>query len=159
MSREWKPGDVAMVAFNDNPAQRAVRSGGVWAFLDSSGYGIDSYVTDARPLVVIDPESHADAQRLADALCAVMCKGEPSWDEARAYEVHSHMRAALMSLADPPTPPKPDEPTGLGAVVEDAEERLYVNVGTAKDKWRHGSIAYNWREIAAVRVLSDAVTP
>lgn len=61
-----------------------------------------------------------------------------------------------------PTPPKPDEPTGLGAVVESARGKKYVRAG---DGWLPETVLgmfrnpIDWDEISAVRVLSEGVQP
>lgn len=65
------------------------------------------------------------------------------------------------------TPPKPEEPTGLGAVVEDDKGDRWVRVGGNLDgiprPWaEHGNIAdlrdwVRYADIAAVAVLSEGV--
>lgn len=64
------------------------------------------------------------------------------------------------------TPPKPAEPTGLGAVVEDEEGVLWTYTGLGSiSPWvcpsSRGSVGgwRNYGEIAAVRVLSEGVQP
>ena len=70
------------------------------------------------------------------------------------------LQAALRSLV---TPPKPDEPQGLGAVVEDAEGRRWVRVNeTLRAVWRPVDASTsnsfrNYPDIAAVKVLSEGV--
>jgi hypothetical protein len=80
------------------------------------------------------------------------------------------VKDALCSLL--PVPPKPEEPTGLGAVVEDATGRRWVrgsdcpSEGTSESPfavWKKsdaltstGPASYN--EIAVVKVLSEGVT-
>lgn len=69
----------------------------------------------------------------------------------------------------PPTPPKPDEPTGLGAVVEDAMGRRWVRVlhGPAhpglipsEGPWKieRFTVRELWDGIDVARVLSEGVT-
>lgn len=69
-----------------------------------------------------------------------------------------HVRKAMTDFN--PTPSKPDEPTGLGAVVEDAEgadwHRTREGRWIAEDGLR--SRAGGWDHIAAVRILSPGVT-
>lgn len=124
MKREWKPGDVAMV-LNEyrvwNVAICALKLGHrdlVWR------YGVaDSWMpltADARPLVVVDPEDREQVERLT----RIFMDDHDSGDET------ADMQAALREFANP-TPPKPDEPMGLGAVVEDAEGTRWVS-------WRSG---------------------
>lgn len=61
------------------------------------------------------------------------------------------------------SPPRPDEPLGLGAVVEDEDGRRFVRVGpTIGDfHWRSSepsnSDCFPWRSVKAVRVLSEGV--
>ncbi len=62
-------------------------------------------------------------------------------------------------------PPKPDEPQGLGAVVEDAADhrwtRIYPGVGEGEawycDDARGRAQWEHWANIAAVKVLSEGV--
>lgn len=58
-----------------------------------------------------------------------------------------------------PTPPKPDEPQGLGAVVEDAEGESWIRCRTFPE-WVHASgdaFAQKWEALTVVRVLSEGV--
>ena len=107
---------------------------------------------NGRPLVVIDPGDREQVERLADAFTAIE---DPPVNTAGQHRVAS-MQAALRSLI---APPRPEEPTGLGAVVVDDEGHTHVLsrspaqhpwVG-ADGKWRE------WRDIDAVRVLSEGV--
>lgn len=157
--REWKPGDVG-----------ASRYGVVfytergWFFDDGSGpNGPEEKFyppRDLRPLVVIDPEDREQVERLTSALKLWRLKNiECLADEQEVTDV----QAALREFANP-TPPKPEEPTGLGAVVEDAEGERWVRKGNSShgedwtrqigDAWTGGS----WDRVAAVRVLSEGVT-
>lgn len=70
---------------------------------------------------------------------------------------------ALREFATP-TPPKPDEPQGLGAVVEDASGKRFVRTyGPAStadyDCWKQNELTHRVRysDIHAVRVLSEGV--
>ena len=57
-------------------------------------------------------------------------------------------------------PPKPAEPTGLGAVVEDAEGVRWVRTPRDPMPWRSAQetvMAARWVGINAVRVLSEGV--
>lgn len=59
--------------------------------------------------------------------------------------------------------PKPAEPQGLGAVVEDARGDFWVYTGlrNAKDGetrlWFRGSLPADYADIAAVKVLSEGI--
>ena len=57
------------------------------------------------------------------------------------------------------TPRKPAEPTGLGAVVEDAEGERWVQFSSKTGNWwrnRQGQ-HQRWADLDAVRVLSEGV--
>ena len=164
MSREWKPGDVAVVRSMYGDEVTAIRTGTPnnmgWSYSmrtrtgstqtwhsDATGYSV------VRPLVVIDPDdedlpiAHAIYEALDD--CGT-----------RDFRVQrERIRAALRSLIEPP---KPDEPTGLGAVVEDADGCLWVRARHEEHHWRRATESTcpyaPWAEITAVRVLSEGVT-
>jgi hypothetical protein len=75
---------------------------------------------------VIDPEDAEQVKRLDDLLTRFL-----DGNEVPAYEgTEGVMKAALREYANP-KPPKPDEPTGLGAVVEDNEGTLWVRTEPA----------------------------
>lgn len=182
-AREWKPGDVAaiqtrVIADDGGVAVRVkshVLTGEpVWMWIVNGGVpradgGLvrDESVTDARPLVVIDPEDREQTARLADLFC------EARWCHTAAGDsdecdplTRSAMREALAAFANP-TPPKPPEPTGLGAVVEDASGHRWVRAGLGvagadATPWQGvypGPVERrHWRDIAAVRVLSEGVS-
>jgi hypothetical protein len=68
------------------------------------------------------------------------------------------MTDALREFADL-KPPKPEEPTGLGAVVQDAGGRKWTNTHRIR-AWYHSDLGpYVYADIDAVRVLSEGVTP
>ena len=169
MKREWKPGDVALVEAglrttvgdwprvalvshrrehaNPNLLEFAYATGG----FDMVGDLAEGFT--ARPLVVIDPEDREQVERLATEFltCA---RSLPATINA----VADTMQAALREFANP-RPPKPEEPTGLGAVVEDAEGNRWV-LYTHPDNhapWCDGSASCDYDEIAAVRVLTEGV--
>jgi hypothetical protein len=172
--REWKPGDVAMVTLrkkNDASIDGgrehvAMRDRvGSWASGTTFGRQIDDdEVKDARPLVVIDPEDREAVERLLSAYyLAVTGEGHKP---GHYSELAVPMQAALREFATP-TAPRPDEPQGLGAVVEDADGVLWVRVGKelqTPDHWRATSgenlVGWwaTWDRIAAVRILSPGVT-
>lgn len=156
-AREWQQGDLALVA-SLSGAYRLARRGEVqkgapyWWFIDSNTW-TDS--TDARPVVVIDPKDRKAARRLLEVFGRQFTDWTPELDSNV-----TRLQDALHIIANP-TPPKPDEPTGLGAVVEDAEgndwHRTREGRWIAVDGLR--SRACGWDYIAAVRVLSEGVTP
>jgi hypothetical protein len=155
-TREWKPGDVAMVRYIDGgvePSMLTYRHGWV-SMVDGRGDGRDEPVTPLRPLVIIDAEDREQVERLTKA-----------YHERRRQitdDTASDMQAALREFANP-TPPKPEEPTGLGAVV------CYDGspwVGLGHGRWlevpedrRVEPRRRLWSEFHAdVRVLSEGVT-
>lgn len=122
MSTQWKPGDVALSDFCGEQDVRVVRYHSGWARLtDTDDYIPDEpilgthRVENPRPLVVIDPEDSEQVERLWSA-----------WrDLAPDHRLaQDNLQAALRVFANP-KPPKPDEPLGLGAVVEDDRGRKW----------------------------------
>lgn len=159
MKREWEPGDVAMVMHQGVEVMATCYDTG-----SERGWYHGLGVTDrhfigevhrsiARPLVVIDAEDKHAVARLASLYSSV---------DHRIG--HRPLQAALREFASP-TPPKPDEPMGLGAVVEDADGVRHVRVfGIAKSAWLGhveadgGERQRRYEDIAAVRVLSEGVS-
>jgi len=178
VSREWKPGDVLTNADGavffvtaTLPVSRAKAEAGAWKeVLYRSGTGLTSVDTDgngwrvegikdARPLAVIDPEDREQVERLSRYIAAAECGDGMAPLDA--------VQAALREFADP-TPPKPAEPTGLGAVVECSDGRVFVVDHVHSDgtpRWYGpdvpGGDAYSrpaWSTIPAVKVLSEGVS-
>ena len=165
--RKWEPGDVAAVKFawgmgGYRICVRGERHGKPgWIHDRLEGFTADDHPagpTDARPLVVIDPEDREQVERLARAYCEQFSgRGAPLRPE-EAW----HMQAALRSLL---APAKPDEPQGLGAVVEDAEGERWHRAREDKPGYL-GVVWLNpetyrwarWSEFTRVRVLSEGVT-
>lgn len=169
MTREWKPGDVALVC-NEfgvwNVAICTLRVGYI-------GYGWRFGVADmwmrvgeheARPLAVIDPEDRRQVERLRDL--ADIAYREQNGDHGDIDisrgrgERGNAFQAALREFADP-KPPKPDEPTGLGAVVESEDGRRWVRSKdiTTVCHWKPsaGGRRVRWSDLPHVRVLSEGV--
>ena len=161
---EWKPGDVAMVtvdgetfrAFRQN-AGESVRTDWLWTLEERNGGVYDHYdrhggVESVRPLVVIDPEDREAVERF-DGLLSRFIEGK----EVPDYEgTVGATQAALREFADP-KPPRPDEPQGLGAVVEDADGDLFVRCvqGPSDAYWHCATNELKderWPDIAAVTV-------
>lgn len=159
MSREWKPGDVAMVKNDYGAWNLCIRTlvagrGWVWRPGCADIFYADDIVQGVRPLVVVDPEDVDAVYRLDDLYRAAKSRG------AGAY---GWMQQALREFASP-QPPKPDEPTGLGAVVEDSAGELWVHVGPGDSfhVWapENGNrVATSYEAIDAVRVLSEGIQP
>lgn len=150
MSREWQPGDVAMVKVHVGHQETRVARG-----FDNRWHGQDGIyrlATDARPVVVIDPEDREQVTLLNELI-----QIQPQSDTRPLVDV---LRDALREFANP-KPPKPVEPTGLGAVVEDEDGSLHVRTsGHIVNPWRSetdGS-SRSWSLVAAVRVLSAGVS-
>ena len=147
----WKPGDVALTS----KGTRALLVGRKWIAQDGAPWSNERFPSNLRPLVVIDPEDAEQVERLA-AIYARQPHG------AFLSDLTAELQAALREFANP-TPPKPAEPTGLGAVVEDADGIRWVRRGRTHFVAAEGSppAEYNtslvWAEIAAVRVLSPGV--
>jgi len=166
MKREWKPGDVAMVSVSDlDEPQIMLRDKAGWADREATFYWDKAEagweITDVRPLVVIDPEDAEQIGRLAEAWEA---QTHATLSDTPMTLTQYRLQAALRSLI---TPPKPEEPTGLGAVVEDAEGYFWIRSATSGgDPWRAegarapgGRSFHTWSDIVAVKVLSEGVTP
>lgn len=152
MTREWKPGDFQL--FVDEQARRFT-----WRKPDEAIYGPPSKgAFNYRPLVVIDPEDREQVSRLAAAWDS---QTHAQLDEGAPMTLSGwRMQAALRSQIEPP---KPDEPTGLGAVVEDSAGDQWVRIRITgpdvkpADQWRTWWGHRDWDDISAVRVLSDGV--
>jgi hypothetical protein len=155
--REWKPGDVASIL--PKGTQVALRTRAGWTYADGSTHGVRADEYNFRPLVVIDlpPGALAGWPVLVNAL-----------REAGEKTGYRMIFDGLIEQIETQTkPPKPEEPTGLGAVVEDADGRLFTrrcDCGAPRDWWPNHAIeevavgtAYS--DIDAVRVLSEGVQP
>jgi len=172
--REWKPGDVALrTSHNADPY--AMRS---MAALTCSGVGHDRGLhwhhenggwdpmegkPSYRPLVVIDPEDREQVERLAEALNESLDFRDGS---LLAGAIEAALADTLHALANP-TPPKPAEPVGLGAVVEDAKGVKWVRLGGLGAMWIAPELSPKYAVpvtrdqyagIDTVRVLSEGVT-
>ena len=162
MSREWKPGDLALVSSwrgADLPAFRVRRDGcgTVWCVLqdgDTRGLSDTEVGVSARPLVVIDPEDREQVERLGYLYYAGIN------GQRVEGSLLDEFQRALREYANP-TPPKPEEPTGLGAVVEDAVGFKWVRWQRRTTKcWRReddGATYASWADVKAVEVLSEGV--
>ena len=156
MTREWKPGDLItddtdgvffIVEVSAN-TRAAWTEGASAVDADGNGWRVDS-IEGARPLVVIDPEDREQVERLARTYCDAAYQGRFVLADIEV------MQAALCSLVEPPKPP---EPTGLGAVVEDADGSWWVRVNSVHFVSNaHPNNSQTYAEIAAVRVLSEGV--
>jgi hypothetical protein len=169
--REWKPGDVvtATVGGRENvrlvagwsryqPQLRWCEMSPRWGDGDDDEcWFMPSQVNDHRPLVVIDPDDREQVERLVRAY---MHEGEQRGHDV--YETPDRidgMQGALREFADP-KPPKPDQPLGLGSVIEDNEGRLWVRSDVDAPEWRCSTdpIWDEWAGVSAVCVLSEGWT-
>lgn len=149
MSNDWKTGDVAAIPFGSGDHIAVRDFDGTWLVAGKSNSG--AYV-DARPLVVIDPEDREQVASIRKAFQLVDCLPGDRVDD---------WQAALRSLIEPP---KPEEPTGLGAVVEDMTgirwTRVEAGDGETRNPWYPADCdeqPAEWTAIAAVKVLSEGV--
>ena len=161
MSAVSKPGDVAIIAIKGGDRLViGLRDTHGWAHLreyDSevvshSVWTNASQVTVVWPLVVIDPDDVKQVARLVDAVLANGYKYDGS--------LSADMAAALRSLIEPP---KPDEPTGLGAVVLGSDGNLWVaGPGVPGGKrWEpeDGGESRYYRDVPAISEMSVGVEP
>jgi hypothetical protein len=158
MTREWKPGDVALVRCDTSEWHPALRVKGrpgkedVWV-CSASGGEPSLHVTEAHPVVVIDAEDIKQVERLVHLYVEEGTR--------RGYPMPSHQDAdrieamadALREFADP-KPPKPEEPTGLGAVVEAEDGRHFIRTSKTDFPWvlasNPASNAFHWSKYGAL---------
>lgn len=164
MSREWKPGDVAVIKCLDLDCEQTFHQAILgraqdWWLLDLGEYMASHDAEPVRPLVVIDPEDKQATLRLAECYLS-----ENPGVYAPVTRVADRLQAALREFANP-TPPKPVEPTGLGAVVVDDFGTTWTRVFEASspeeftsDRWVSGHARSSYADIDAVKVLSEGVT-
>ena len=159
----WKAGDVALVKCSDGKERIAIAAdtswdSREWVFGSNGRRGMQS---EARPLVVIDPESADDVGRLN----VLIAKSGHHRGRLDLLREHTALAAALREFAAP-IPPRPDEPTGLGAVVEDKLGRAWVrgpngwtnlNATGRYLNWKHWDDADDPLSAAVVRILSPGV--
>ena len=160
--REWKPGDVIDVD-GERAFIQAMSNGDLHVeFADYGTLGgcyLKNLTTQkVRPLVVIDPEDPEQVERL---LVTYHAQYPIKWGDDNGAHV-INLQAALREFADP-KPTRPEEPTGLGAVVEDRDGRTWVHVGPGSSFaiWVPTAlvdrIPRSYAAIDAVKVLSDGI--
>jgi len=117
-----------------------------------------------RQVVSIDVDESAQIDRLCKALVSAMWHAGDTASAANGVHPIT-VRKALRTLL---APPRPDEPQGLGAVVEDEQGARWIRVGAqtldeAPRAWaRHGNVGalFAWvtyADIAVTKVLSEGV--
>lgn len=154
MNREWKPGDVAVVVADSvYVGKRAMfcddgddRWG--WAVESTDGLTRAFGPKELRPLVVIDPDSAEDINRLR------LLYNAATGDHTIGLQP---LRKAVREFADPT--PRIEEPTGLGAVVEDSSGgRFVLSDPQARHPWSGPyGVPFAWPDIAPVRILSEGI--
>lgn len=153
--REWKPGDVATVRCGMSDWHTALRVGSaqdtspdMWV-CEHGGGNEASAVTEAHRLLVLDPDDQSQMESVRDAL------GAPTGPAGFGWQ---WVASALRRLIPPPPL---EEPTGLGAVVEDAKGELWIRREGDGTVWLHSTgaaFAQHWRHLDVVKVLSEGVT-
>lgn len=106
------------------------------------------------PCVVLDLEDPAGLLATLRDARSHMLKGGPNY---------GRLGGLIAEIESQTRPPKPAEPTGLGAVVEDVGGSLWVRApkdgNSVQTEWVSShSTAQFWDSIDAVRVLSEGVT-
>lgn len=111
-------------------------------------------VTDARPLVVLDPESDEDCDGFGQAMYAA--DGNTMW-ATEGEAVRTAYRARARSILRALAAPTPAEPMGLGAVVRDRGDVLWIRVPERDaDSWYTPGRAWaGWSEIDVAEVLTE----
>jgi hypothetical protein len=155
--REWKPGDVAMVDSWRGNGQLAFRCERVkdeptWCVHDGHDTrGLhDHEVTLARPALVIDIQDTEQIERL-DAIYQRVLDTSP-----RFHGLAQVMATALREFANPTTP-RPDEPTGKFAEVQNAEGMVYYRSPAGTWLRQSDNLERPWDHIDAVKVLSEGI--
>ncbi len=118
----------------------------------------------AEGSLVIDPEDREQVERLVSELRQrgigqMLMTREQSQSGSVDEVMAEHVRNALTDLV---TPPKPDEPWGLGAVVATEADGDYIRVSVEiSNPWRNvqTGVQRHWDGVAATRTLSEGVQP
>ncbi len=117
----------------------------------------DAEVIDVRPLVVLDLDAD-EARRTAHLLRKV------DGSTTLPYDDHDRMQALARQIEAQTRPPKPPEPTGLGAVVKDRNGDRWVRCrkqsrGLFGVVWENERSCQHshWGGLDAVEVLSEGV--
>lgn len=122
-----------------------------WHYLDGGWNPLESFAPH-RPLVVIDPEDRDQVERL---LSRYLNEYDGMDSPARKDEVDCFQIALRSLVADP----KPEEPQGLGAVIEESSGERLVRTSDENDRaWTdENGDSWPWRKLAVVRVLSEGL--
>lgn len=166
---EWKPGDVVTATVKGRESVRLVAGWSKyeprlrWCEMsprwgdgdDDECWFVPSQVTDHRPLVAIDPEDREAVERLARALPLHWNLEQPD-DPDLFTESVNEIAAALREYANP-KPPRPDEPQGLGAVVQREDGSRWVLGAKGWTNLDASGRFLNWSNWSDVNELSDVV--
>lgn len=111
------------------------------------------------PLVTIDPADREQVERL----CKVLVESMHAAGDMASAAKGVHPATVTMALREfaKPTPPKPDEPMGLGAVVATERDGDYILVSLENDApWYNvqSDSFTTWSAVRAVRVLSEGLS-
>lgn len=156
---EWSTGDVGLTAKGRLALRRDDTPDG---WIDSQGapWSNRKFPNNVRPLVVIDPEDREAVERLLEFLHRAEDSAHPAAYCGSFTCRTDSLREALREFANP-KPPKPDEPLGLGAVVEDVVGNRWVRTIEAHIPWylndSGGDVWRDYDAILAVKVLSEGV--
>ncbi|WP_182377858.1 hypothetical protein [Nocardioides sp. WS12] len=173
--QNWKPGDVALAMYDDDTGPliylrvrdrfKGDEDIEEWRSCEGSRSERFEAADWWRTLVVIDPEDREQVEQLhsfrEDAIHDEIAR-------VGSAQTVDALQAALREFANP-TPPKPEEPTGLGAVVE-ATAEWEDGKGVGPLKWAasedgswvcltdgHVGMTVPWPVLHHVRVLSEGV--
>lgn len=113
-------------------------------------------VSEVLGVAVIDPEELEQVDRLDETYGAALNSAKPFESTTDA------MQAALREYVKP-TPPKPEEPTGLGAVAKDRDGHAWVRTHATGYPWHsaldrsdlNSTAARKWEQIDAVEVFTE----
>jgi hypothetical protein len=158
MSDYQPPRTVAVITTESGAQYRAFRtSKSGWRAAGPGDFFYDREVTNVRPLVVLDPEGAGMCLEVFKKDIASLCTDSTAWPKM------------LRDVEAQTSPPKPPEPTGLGAVVEDRAGDRWIRVEWGNpwcranpvrraggDSLTHGTHV-PWERLDAVRVLSEGV--
>lgn len=182
--RDWEPGDGAILRFKSGELAYGVRREDEWAHVGDFGGGSAyddiggfevvcparvSAADDPDRLVIVDPENREQVERLLSAILVHQPRELVTGDRnVWNGQFVDALTAALREFASPT--PKPEEPTGLGAVVEDEKGQRWLRWWTP-GHGKHPSQGRPWQcsngggsdrayaDITAARVLSEGVAP
>lgn len=168
--REWKPGAVLADASSavvyaievTGNSIAAAQTGQAWeegsCVIESNGNGwTPSHFEGLHPVAVIDPSNTQHLDRLRYLLIY------SGWVPQRDADALDDILREFAEVK----PPRPEEPMGLGAVVEDVDGRKWVRdvEGVETDpksgEWysRGCPKTRRYSDITSVRVLSEGVQP